>query len=1042
MHNIKRKIAFLLAGIMVTGTLTATPFYKEVKVSAAAQEENVNLMPNGNFDTVTDNWGSYTTDGGKATVEQKDGALVCDAESVGTLNYSVQASCGYGFGLYQGGKYRLSFDINSTIARDIEYRIQMNGGDYRAYVEDKISIDSETKTVSIEFTMTENTDLAPALCFNMGIMDGIDLDAHTVVIDNVDLQLIDGSGIQQSTSKQEEDVNLIPSGNFDEVSSNWGSYTTDGGKAVIEQKDGALVCDIASVGTLNYSVQASCGSGFTLYQNGKYRLSFDINSTLARNLEYGIQMNGGDYRAYVSKQISVDSDVQKVTIEFTMLDETDRAPALFFNMGIYNDEELAEHTVTIDNVDLRLIDGSGIVYDDTEEEEQPININQIGYKTDAEKIAVFRGAEMGSTFKVINAEDESVVYEGAISEGSYNEAADEVDYQGDFSAVTTAGTYYIEVEGLGKSYEFEIGDDIFNNVFTDAFRFFYLQRCGNELDEKLAGALSHGVCHTTLARIYGTEDYIDVSGGWHDAGDYGRYVVATSKAVADLLLAYDANKDAFNDSFNIPESGNGQSDMLDEIRGQLEWLLKMQNKENGGVYHKVTCANFPGYVAADEETAELIVTPISTTATGDFAAIMGMGYEEFKDVDPEFAAICLAAGEKAYDYLAEQPSSIVTNPEGIVTGEYGDFDDSDERYWAAASLYKATGDSKYHDAFKAYVAKNVKSGYGWQAMGNYANNLYLSCENQDEDTANSIKASILKEADSRMAIAKKDGYGVSNTSGDYYWGSNMATLNNASLLVDAYRITGDKEYLNCAKEHVNYMLGKNPVGTSYVIGYGDVSPVNPHHRPSMVAGEPIKGGLVGGPNKNLEDNYAKAYLYDKAPAKCYLDHAESYSTNELDIYWNSTLVRALAEMDFVDASDEVTDIAISADVDTQVNVNAINQTYTIKADGADTIDTSKLTLRYYFDKADTTEMNLACDYAAVNFTEAPWYQHLTTSTNGEIVKTNAGYYVELSVDDAVSLTADNGTMTITTRINNADWTNFDSVTDGRLVVYYDGKLVK
>lgn len=1040
MHNMRRKIAFLLAGIMVAGTITATPVTREVKVSAAVQKENVNLVPNGNFDEVSDSWNGWGCEGGEVTVEQKDGALVCDITNVGDVAWGVQACCNSGFGLYQGGKYRLTFDISSTTARTLAYGIQMNGGDYSAYVSDTITVNEETQTVSIDFTMTKDTDLAPALFFNMGTY-GEELDPHVVTIDNVDLQLIDASGIKSSVEKQEENVNLIPSGDFEGDTSNWGNYTCEGGKAEIGAKDGALVCDIESVGGVNYGVQASCGSGFTLYQNGKYRLSFDISSTIARKLEYGIQLNGGDYHAYVSDKINVDEEVKTVTVEFTMTDETDRAPALFFNMGIYDDEDLAPHTVTIDNVDLQLIDGSEIVYEEEGEKENPINLNQVGFKPDASKVAVVRGDLKGNAFQVKNAEDDSVVFEGELSEGKYTKAADETDYLADFTSVTESGKYYVEVDGLGKSVTFEIGEHVFDNALKDAMRFFYLQRCGAGISEELGGKFSHSDCHQSKARIYGTDEYMDVSGGWHDAGDYGRYVVATSKAVADLLLAYQANPDAFTDEYNIPESGNGQSDLIDEIRGQLEWLLKMQNKENGGVYHKVTTANFPGSISADQETGELIVCPITNTSTADFAAVMGMGYETFKEIDKDFADSLLAAGEKAYAYLADKPNEKVVNPEGIATGEYGDWNDADERYWAAASLYKATGDEKYHDDFKAAVAKGVMFEYGWQTVGSYGNKIYLSCKDQDKETLDAIKEVIIEKADSYVERAEADAYGNANAE-DYWWGSNLNTMSIAEYLVDAYEVTGNENYLAVAKEQINYVFGKNAAGTSYVTGYGEISPQNPHHRPSFVAGEAIKGALVGGPNKNLEDNYAKAYLQGKAPAKCYLDHAESYSTNEVDIYWNSPLVRTLAELNFVDNKDQVSEVAVKADADTQISGNILKQTYEITPTGEKAIDTSKLKVRYYFSDADAENMKFVCDYAGVNYNNNPWYHQFADSVGAEFVKTNAGYYVEISLDEAVTIEPNQGTLRLQTRMNNADWSSMEGITSGKAVVYYDGKIVK
>ena len=156
----------------------------------------------------------------------------------------------------------------------------------------------------------------------------------------------------------------------------------------------------------------------------------------------------------------------------------------------------------------------------------------------------------------------------------------------------------------------------------------YLQRCGTAVQDSDFG---HAACHTGIATIYGTNDKIDVSGGWHDAGDYGRYIVPAAKSVADLLYAYDANPELYSDNIGIPESGNGIPDILDEVRYELEWMKKMQ-RADGGVYHKVTCENFPGYVSPEAETAPLIVTPVSTTSTADFCASMALAYEFYKDI--------------------------------------------------------------------------------------------------------------------------------------------------------------------------------------------------------------------------------------------------------------------------------------------------------------------------------------------------------------------------------------------------------------------------
>lgn len=870
--------------------------FNSLNIPMAEQKTQENLITNGNFDVDINDWDIFTTNGGNAKISQQDGALVAKINNNGKLDYSVQVSCG-DFALQKGGKYRLEFDISSTIDRPVDYRIQMNKGDYRSYISGKVNSADNVQTVSADFTMTEETDRLPRLVFNMGNIDG-DLPEHNVKIDNVRLVLVDAFGINgTSTPDIETNKNLIENGTFDDNNlDGWGTYTCSGGEGSMSAKNNEVNVQVDKTGELMYSVQLYY-DGFKLYKNGKYRLKFDVSSTVDRTIEYRLQLNKGDYRGYIDRGADITSNVQTITTDFTMEDENDPAPRLSFNLGNVDGKELPSHTITIDNVSLELIDASGIVADDEKsKEEQKIVLNQLGYKPSDKKKAVFRVPTEDSTFKVVNDETGNTVYEGQIYGKMFNESADENDSFGDFSELNIPGTYRIETDSLGSSFKFKIGEDVYDNSFKDIIRFFYTQRCGEKLPEEFAGKWAHEKCHTGLARIYGTDKKIDVSGGWHDAGDYGRYVVASSKAIADLLSAYNDNKAAFGDDYNIPESGNGIPDVLDEVKLQLEWMLKMQEPESGGVYHKVTCADFPGYINPEYENEELIVAPITTTSTADFAAVMAMGYENFKNIDPELADRCLAAGEKAWDYLEKTPNSgAFKNPPGISTGEYEDADDSDERYWAAAQLFKATGKQKYDEEFKKiFLNEGIKTGYGWASVGNYGTMAYLSSEGADKNVCGDIKNKVIDMANDIVAKSKNDGYSIS-IGDNYYWGSNLEVINNGILLTKAYEITKNPEYMEYAKEHLNYCFGKNSVGMSYVTGYGSDAIKNPHHRPSIAVGQAVPGMLVGGPNKSLQDPFAKALLKGKPAAKCHIDNQESYSTNEVDIYWNSPLVYLMSQ---------------------------------------------------------------------------------------------------------------------------------------------------
>lgn len=618
-------------------------------------------------------------------------------------------------------------------------------------------------------------------------------------------------------------------------------------------------------------------------------LKYDISSTINRTVDGMIQQNGGDYQAYISKRLSLTPEVQTVDYEFTMKNATDIMARLQFNCGNFEDN-LPEHTIYIDNVSLELVDDSKVDDSSIRNYEPPIVTNQIGYRTNSLKTAVFDGASEERTFDVVNADTGAVVYTGELSAESKCAFSGEMNRTGDFSAVTDPGRYYITCGDLDQSYTFEIADDIYDSALDDSVRMLYLQCCGSAVEDDTFG---HKACHNTLATVYGTDEKIDVSDGWHDAGDYSRYVVTGAKTVADLLYAYQTAPQLFQDDTNIPESGNGVPDILDEARYEIEWMLKMQDS-SGGVHHKVTCAAFPGYVMPEEETDELIVTPISTTVTADFCGTMALAYEFYQEIDADFAKRCLTAGEKAWDFLSENTNFIFKNPADIVTGEYGDNSDRDERYWAAAQMWRATGDNKYRTAVESI---GVQSGMDSANLGDYGNIAILTMDgiDKDSDVYRKAKNTILRSADTYAADSARNAFGFSVT--QYYqggWGSNMKACNQGILMGYAYQLTGEQKYLNAANADLNYLFGCNPLGICYLTGYGTVSPEHLHHRPSIAKKQAMPGMLVSGVHPYLEDSAAKAYCSGQPTGKCYVDNQESYSTNEITIYWNSPLTYFLA----------------------------------------------------------------------------------------------------------------------------------------------------
>lgn len=698
------------------------------------------------------------------------------------------------------------------------------------------------------------------------------------------------------TPEEEVEEPLIKNGDFSQPNDSpeiWQVYTQGGGASFyIIGEQGVLT--VATTGSVNYGVQLYQDIG-ALTKGCVYKLQFDYSANVERTIEYRIQINGGDYHAYCGRDdLLVTKEMQTETIEFEFNEASDPAPRLVFNCGAFDDTEgLGEHEIYIDNVSLELVDDSKAVQVEVKETPtKDININQIGYLPNDMKTAVFRGDTRDEEFSVVDVATNETVYTGKVGEAKSNTTAGETNYYGDFTELDTPGTYKIITDNFGESYEFRIGEGIYDDCYSDSVLMLYKQRCGSQTEEAIAGKFAHPACHTSEATIYGTDKKLDVSGGWHDAGDYGRYVVAGAKTVKDLFLTFEQNDQGASDALGIPESGNKVPDILDEARYELEWMLKMQDAKSGGVYHKVTCANFPGDdVLPEKETEELIISPISITATYDFAAVMAEASTLYAEYDKAFAGKCIKAAKKAMDYAEkDETKGGFTNPEGISTGEYPDSTTRDERYWASAEMYKVTKNVPYLENMEAIVENDMPSGFGWQSVGDYGTFAFLTTEGVKEEALyKTLTDYVVKQADKLVEDSNKDGYFISIGT-EYCWGSNAVVANNAMFLILANQVKENASYLEIAQAHLHYFLGVNPMSICYVTGYGSYSPVNPHHRPTYALGEVMTGMLVGGPDKSLEDPYARAVLNKAPAAKCYVDNHASYSTNEITIYWNSPYI--------------------------------------------------------------------------------------------------------------------------------------------------------
>ena len=545
-----------------------------------------------------------------------------------------------------------------------------------------------------------------------------------------------------------------------------------------------------------------------------------------------------------------------------------------------------------------------------------IKVDQVGYLPGAAKVAMVAAPEESdkplTTFEVKRASDNASVFKGWLNDQHFDADTGDSVYLADFTALHEAGTYYLDVPRAGKSWTFSIRPDVFERPYYLAMRAFYGQRCGTAVDlgPEFPG-YAHAACHLKgeFHSSSGKQGERDNVGGWHDAGDYGRYMVNSGITTGTLLWTWEIyGAKVKSIKLNIPESGNGTPDILNEARWNLEWMLKMQD-DDGGVWHKQTSERFPGFIMPEDDhtVSEVIGTgqaPYkSTCATADLVAVGAIAARVYQPFDAKFAARSLEAARKAWLWTEQNPNVTFRNPPGVGTGEYGDNNCSDERLWAAAELWRTTGEAAYNDYFvKHYpefrAALDTLSPEGWREvapMGLWAYALGTQ-KGADTDVAADIRKRTAAAARAIVEHTRKNPYRVSLLTKDYVWGSNGVVANYGMELLVANALSPDPSFVESAQDNLHYLLGRNTFSLSWVTQVGANPYRHPHHRPSGAGktAEPWPGLLSGGPNAARQDAVLKRLPQGLPPAKIYADDLGSYASNEICINWQAALVFLLA----------------------------------------------------------------------------------------------------------------------------------------------------
>lgn len=532
-----------------------------------------------------------------------------------------------------------------------------------------------------------------------------------------------------------------------------------------------------------------------------------------------------------------------------------------------------------------------------------LQYNQVGYEPTGRKVIAVSKARGDSVY----AYTQSGTFVGAFGLGPVQryEASWDSFRLVDLSALREEGTYNLMFPNMGKAYPLVVRKEPYRALTDAAIKFFYLQRASTAIPVQFAGeyqrASGHADSSVILHPSTGDSGRISSPKGWYDAGDYGKYIVNSGISVYTLLLLFEQHKVKFEKrDFQIPESGNAIPDLLEEVRWNLDWMLTMQAKD-GGVYHKLTSLRFCGEIMPEVDTDDRFVIGKSTAASFDFAAVMARASLVYKAYDSTFAKSMMAAARKAYTWGIQNPLVKYNQPSDVQTGQYGDQNLEDERFWASVEMFYATNGKEPDFLKQAQMAISRTQTPSWQSVGTLGH--YTAAMNAKLFGSLGIRSreELIGLAKQLQNAAKQNGYGISLEADDHTWGSNAVLANQAMVLIQAYLLTQDSTYLQIARNDFDYLLGRNPLAFSYVTGFGPRSAKNPHHRPSIADGvdAPVPGMLAGGPHDGGQDENppdaapvswkCPTYRVSGAPARSYLDHRCSYATNEVAINWNAPL---------------------------------------------------------------------------------------------------------------------------------------------------------
>jgi endoglucanase len=530
---------------------------------------------------------------------------------------------------------------------------------------------------------------------------------------------------------------------------------------------------------------------------------------------------------------------------------------------------------------------------------QQIQVDQLGYSPHHPKD--FRINFEADSFQVLNQDNQIMPLgnskKGVITGPQYDPTANEQVWKGDFSAIKKPGTYRIVVENY-LSHPFKVSHNKYQELLCIALRGIYASRCSYEVRDE---HVPHPKCHLAAGQQLLVEDSLisdrrDVTGGWHNGGDYRRSTLSHAQAVNRMLSAVELFPSAFDNLPPVLQSEEriaGMPDLLVEAKWGIDWLLKMVNSAGGVSVGLGPPENsMPGLVPPEKDTTLYYLGDAFSSNTGKTGAILARANRVYRNYDKAFAQECQEKAILTWNFL--EKNGKVGNPNTAFTYR---FDDTyaEDFLWLSMELYINTGDQRYHNKFSDIFNQELTSAFPEETISTHTMRtqnllpvLLRYCSIMNRSTDPGIKKAITNALplylNPYLDRNTRDGYG--NILPSEFWQHRHTVgnmLHKAWLMIEAYELTKDIAYRNAAVDQLHILLGRNALGKVFITGVGSLPVTAPHYRPFNIKNTAPPGLPVKGPTHDetyLDKNYSGTY---PPPAKAYDDNYNKHWVNEPDI---------------------------------------------------------------------------------------------------------------------------------------------------------------